>query len=271
MISRNRFLLGQYRPGTAFLYRLDARTKIIMVVALMVAALASTDLIFYAGLIVLLIVLLVSCRLSGRLILSNLKPVVWFIAFTALFHLLFSGRHDPDIAFRIGPLAVSHTAVLMAITYSVRILIFVLATFILSLTTSPLSLSEAVVSLFKPLRRVKIPIYDLGMILFIALRFIPVLVNEVDTIRKAQFIRGVTISGSFRTRLKRMVALVLPVFFSALRRADDLSVAIETRGYRSGQPRSSLHPLQFAALDYVVLAIIGAAAVFAIAGGRYLW
>jgi energy-coupling factor transport system permease protein len=271
MISRNRFLLGQYRPGTAFLYRLDARTKILLVLALMISALASTDLIFYAVLTALLVALLASCRLSGRLILGNLKPVVWFIAFTAVFHLLFSGRHDPEIAFRIGSFAVSDTAVLMAITYSARILIFVLATFILSLTTSPLSLSEAVVSLLKPLRWIKIPIYDLGMILFIALRFIPVLVNEVDTIRKAQFIRGVTISGPFRTRLKRSVALVLPVFFSALRRADDLSVAIETRGYRSGRPRSSLHPLRFAAIDYVVLAIIGAAAIFAVAGGRFLW
>jgi energy-coupling factor transport system permease protein len=271
MISRNRFLLGQYRPGTAFLYRLDARTKILLVLALMISALESTDLAFYAGLIVLLVVLLVSCRLSGRLILNNLKPVVWFIAFTAIFHLLFSGKHDPDIAFHVGPLAVSDTAVLMAVTYSARILIFVMATFILSLTTSPLSLSEAVVSLLKPLRLIKIPIYDLGMILFIALRFIPVLVNEVDTIRKAQFIRGVTISGSFRTRLKRSVALVLPVFFSALRRADDLSVAIETRGYRSGKPRSSLHPLKFATIDYVVLTIIGVSAIVALAGTRFLW
>ena len=271
MISRNRFLLGQYRPGTAFLYRLDARTKILLVLALMIAALASTDLVFYAGLVAILIVLLASCRLNGRLILSNLKPVVWFIVFTALFHLLFSGKHDPEIAFRIGPLTVSNTAVLMAVTYSARILIFVLATFILSLTTSPLSLSEAVVSLLKPLRWVKIPVYDLGMILFIALRFIPVLVNEVETIRKAQFIRGVTISGSFRTRLKRSVALVLPVFFSALRRADDLSVAIETRGYRSGRPRSSLYPLRFAAIDYIVLVIIAAAAVVIAGGDRFLW
>ncbi len=271
MISRNRFLLGQYRPGTAFLYRLDARTKILLVLALMISALASTNLIFYAALTVLLIVLLASCRLSARLILGNLKPVVWFIAFTALFHLLFSGRHDPEIAFRVGSFTISDTAVLMAITYSSRILVFVLATFILSLTTSPLSLSEAVVSLLKPLRWIKIPIYDLGMILFIALRFIPVLVNEVDTIRKAQFIRGITISGSFRTRLKRSVALVLPVFFSALRRADDLSVAIETRGYRSGRPRSSLHPLRFAVIDYVVLTIIAVAAIVAVAGERFLW
>lgn len=267
-MNRNRFLLGQYRPGTGLLYRLDARTKIILVLAVMVAALVNTGSIFYAILILFLLGMLFSCRLSWRLILSNLKPVAWFIAFTALFHLLFSGKADQEIAFAIGPVSVSKTAAFMAGIYSARILIFVLATFILSLTTSPLSLSEAIVSLLKPLRWIKVPIYDLGMILFIALRFIPVLINEVDTIRKAQFIRGITLTGSFRTRITRAVALVLPVFFSALRRADDLSVAIETRGYRRGRPRSSLHPLRFAAVDVVVISLISTG-LAALIYGRY--
>jgi energy-coupling factor transport system permease protein len=141
----------------------------------------------------------------------------------------------------------------MAVVFSSRILIFVLATFVMSLTTSPLSLSEAIVSLLKPLQLLRIPIYDLGMILFIALRFIPVLANELDMIRKAQIIRGVEFSGSLRNRIRRSAALILPVFFSALRRADDLSVAIETRGYRSGLPRSSLKPLKFGKIDYLTL------------------
>jgi len=271
VINRNRFLLGQYRPGKGFLYRLDARTKIILVLAIMVAALISTGPIFYALLIVLLMGMLLACRLSWRLILGNLKPVAWFIAFTALFHLLFSGKADPDMAFALGPVTVSETAAYMAGIYSARILIFVLATFVLSLTTGPLSLSEAIVSLLKPLRWIKIPVYDLGMILFIALRFIPVLINEVDTIRKAQFIRGITLTGSFRTRLRRTVALVLPVFFSALRRADDLSVAIETRGYRSGRPRSSLYPLRFAPVDFVVIGLASTALLALIFGDYFSW
>jgi len=98
-------------------------------------------------------------------------------------------------------------------------------------------------------------VQDLGMILFIALRFIPVLADEVETIRKTQMIRGVQFTGKLRARIKRSTALILPVFFSALRRADDLSVAIYTRGYRSGRPRSSLQPLKFAAIDYVVISL----------------
>jgi energy-coupling factor transport system permease protein len=270
MFGSNRILIGQYRPGRAFLYRLDARTKVIMVLMVMVAALFSTSLYFYAVLTGLLLAMLLSCRLGWGLIFGNLKPVIWFVAFTAIFHLLFSGREDPHIALNIWFISISHRAVEMAVVFSSRILIFVLATFVLSLTTNPLSLSEALVSLLKPLRWIKIPIYDLGMILFIALRFIPVLANELDMIRKAQFIRGVEFTGSMRIRLKRSIALVLPVFFSSLRRADDLSVAIETRGYRSGRPRSSLNPLHYQTLDWIVLllAAIGLGAYFV---GRQWW
>jgi energy-coupling factor transport system permease protein len=253
MLNRQRFMIGQFQPGRGLLYKLDARTKILLVVLVMISALLSVSLPFYVALIVILLTLLLSCGLGWRRIHGNLKPVVWFIVFTALFHLLFSGRGDPDILFKMWFVSVSRTAAMMAVVFSARILIFVLSTFILSLTTSPLSLSEAIVSLLKPLRWLRLPIYDLGMILFIALRFIPVLANELDTIQKAQFIRGVDFTGSIRTRIKRAAALVLPVFFSALRRADDLSVAIETRGYRSGQPRSSLHPLQFQSIDFMVL------------------
>lgn len=255
MFNRNRFLIGQYRPGNSLLHRLDARTKILMVLLVMLSALLNTSLSFYLVLIAILLILLIACRLEWRLILGNLRPVAWFIAFTAFFHLLFSGHNDPDIVFSWWFISISKTAMMMASVYSARILIFVLSTFVLSLTTNPLSLSEAIIFLLRPLLWLRIPIYDLGMILFIALRFIPVLANELDTIRKAQFIRGVDLSGSIRTRIKRSVALILPVFFSALRRADDLSVAIETRGYRSGQPRSSLYPLRFEMIDLVLLAL----------------
>jgi energy-coupling factor transport system permease protein len=253
MLDQNRFLIGMFRPGQGWLYRLDARTKILWVFLVMVAAILSTSIVFYLALIAALLLLLTSCRLGYRVILANMKPVAWFVAFTALFHLLFSGRGDPQIVADFSFVRITSTAVMMALVYSARILIFVLATFVLSLTTSPLSLSEAVVALLKPFRLLKLPVDDLGMVLFIALRFIPVLAYELDTIRKAQFIRGVTFSGPVWRRVRRSVALVLPVFFSALRRADDLSVAIATRGYRSGQPRSSLYPLRFRRLDYVVL------------------
>jgi len=269
MFGQSRFLIGQFRPGEGLLYRLDARTKILMVMLVMVLALVSTNLLLYGVLIVILSALLLACRLGWRTLLNNLKPVMWFIAFTALFHLLLSGHDDPNVAFRLPFITVSDKAATMAGVYSARILVFVLSTFVMSLTTNPVTLTEAIVTLLKPLRWLKVPIYDLGMILFIALRFIPVLAIEMETIRKAQYIRGVDFGGSLRSRVKRSVALVLPVFFSALRRADELSVAIETRGYRSGRPRSSLRPLRFRPVDHIIMALGGVAVIGFIMGSRY--
>lgn len=261
MNSRGQFLIGQFCPGDAFLHRLDPRTKIVLVLAVMMAALLGKGAIYSLAVIAVLLALLISCRLGWRSIARNLRPVVWFILFTALFHLLFSGRDDSRIVITFGAVTVTETGAAMALAYSARILIFVLATFVVSLTTSPVAISEGIVSLLKPLRRVRVPVYDLGMILFIALRFIPVLADEIETIRKAQFIRGGDSERGVRGRLKRAVSLVLPVFFSTLRRADELSVAIETRGYRSGRPRGSLHPLRFARRDGLVFALTALALV----------
>lgn len=261
MNSRGQFLLGQFRPGDAFFHRLDPRTKIVLVLAIMVAALLGKAPVYSLAVIAVLLGMLMSCRLGWRTIIRNLRPVVWFILLTALFHLFFSGRDDSHVVWSIGAVTVTKTGATMALAYSARILIFVLATFILSLTTSPVAISEGIVSLLKPLRWLKVPVYDLGMILFIALRFIPVLADEIETIRKAQFIRGGASGRGPRARMRQAASLVLPVFFSTLRRADELSVAIETRGYRSGRPRSSLHPLRFARRDGVVFALTALALV----------
>ncbi|MCK5127062.1 MAG: energy-coupling factor transporter transmembrane protein EcfT [candidate division Zixibacteria bacterium] len=256
MLLGGRLLLGQYKPGDGLLYRLDPRSKILIVIMIMLAVLMQTSIVFYAILIASLFSWLFFSGPGWSQISGNLKPIFWLILFTALIHLVFSGKSDPQKLISIYSFSISKTAVLMAITFSMRILIFVLSTFLISLTTSPMAVSEGIISLIKPLRLVKIPVYDLGMILFIALRFIPVLSSEMEMIRKAQYIRGVSFSGKWMERVKNSVSLVVPVFFSALRRADDLSIAIETRGYKSGQPRSSLRPLKFSVSDILVLSLI---------------
>lgn len=249
----NRILIGQYRSGKSFAHRLDPRTKIIFIFLVMAAVLVRLDMVFYMVLIGLLLAWLIQSGATGGRLLTGLIPLLWFAAFTFIFHLIFSGRDDPARLFHLGPLSVSPTAVRIGAVYTFRIFIFVLLTFLISFTTSPPAVSEAVVSLIKPLRCVKVPVYDLGMILFIALRFIPVLAEELEMIRKAQYIRGVRFGGPLFTRVKSSVALVLPVFFSALRRADDLSTAISSRGYQSGRPRSSLYPLRFSRRDWIFL------------------
>ncbi len=255
MLNQNQFIIGQFRPGRSLIHTLDPRTKVLMVAAIMIAAILKLSLFFYLILIAMLFALLLGSGLSMSMLLRNLRPIIYFVLFTAVFHFIFSGRSDPHTVFELGPLRLTETAVSLAATYSARIVLFVLATFMITLTTSPLSIAEALIALLKPLWYLKVPVYDIGMILFIALRFIPVLAGEIEMIRKAQMIRGVDFSGGMITRVRRAVALVLPVFFSAFRRAEDLSVAIETRGYRSGHPRTSLYPLRFQRTDYVFLVL----------------
>ncbi|MEE9442418.1 MAG: energy-coupling factor transporter transmembrane component T [candidate division Zixibacteria bacterium] len=270
MLSTDKLIIGQYQPGQGFTYRLDPRTKILIIFMVMIWVLAITNLVFYLCLIATLFTWLLSCRLGITRILNNLKPIIWFVTFTILIHFVFSGKNDPVKIFQIGEFSVSATALKLAAIYSARIVIFVLATFVISLTTSPLAISEGIVSLIKPLRWLKVPVYDLGMILFIALRFIPVLTGEFEMIRKAQYIRGISLSGNLFSRIKKSIALILPVFFGAMRRADELSVAIETRGYKSGQPRSSLRPLRFSMVDISTLSLLVMIAIGYIAARNLL-
>lgn len=266
MALTSHFVLGQFRPGAGLLYYLDPRTKLLAVLAIMVHALIFASIASYAGLIVVLGGLLLLCGLSLPVIVSNMKPVAVLILITALFHFFFSGHDDPRRVFELGGLSVSVTAIRLAVLYSERILIFLLATFILTLTTDPVRLSEAIVTLLTPLKWVKIPIYDLGMILFIALRFIPVLSEEAETIRKAQKIRGISFEGGLIRRTRRSLSFLVPIFFASLRRADELAIAIDARGYQGGRPRSSLYPLRFGSAD----AWFAVATVLVLSGGAAL-
>ncbi len=269
MFQSGRLLLGQYKPGKGLSYRLDPRSKIMLVIMIMIAVLLRTNIVFYSGLILALVLWLVIDGPGWKQVYGNLKPIFWLVLFTGLIHLIFSGKNDPNVIFQLKWFSVTETAGLMAITFSMRIVIFVLSTFVISMTTSPLAISEGLILLLKPLRYINVPVNDLGMILFIALRFIPVLTGEMEMIRKAQYIRGVDFTGKWLERIKNSVALVIPVFFSALRRADELSIAIETRGYQSGQPRSSLHPLSFKGLDFGFLSLTVIALGY-ITAGRWL-
>lgn len=261
MLSLHRMIIGQFIPGAGFLYRLDPRTKIIMVMAVMISVLLHISGIYYAVLISLLIILLLTGGVSLRLMATNLKPAIWLIGITILFHFAFSGRSDPEIAISAGFISISKTAFNLALIYSARVMIFVLSTLCVALTTGPMSISEAVVSLIRPLRKVGLPVYDLGMIMFMALRFIPVLAGELQTIRNSQYLRGIDFSGNPMARIRSSLSIVLPLFFSTLRRADNLSIAIDTRGYIKGQPRGSLYQLRFKAADFLFLTIVVAVTV----------
>jgi len=243
------FLFGQYKPSKSFGHRLDPRGKLMFAIFLMLICLFTSSAYYYLLIILGLIGLLLVSDITLLVMLRNMKPFIILVSFTALYHLLFSAR-DTTAIIRIFGFRLTEGGLQMAASFSLRLLVFVGIAFFVSLTTMPSDLAEALVGWMKPLKKIGIPVTDISLIIFIALRFIPVLAEEFDTIRKAQLIRGVDFTGGLIKKVKKMIFLLIPVFQAALRRADDLAIAIESRGYISGADRSSFSRLRWRVADF---------------------
>jgi energy-coupling factor transport system permease protein len=237
MFQRPTLFLGQYRPTDSYLHRLDARAKLLPVLAVMILALVTTSVIFYLIVLAALVAGLLASGVGTAALLRNFRPVLFLVLLTALFHLIFTAR-DSRPLFDILGFAITEGGVSRAVYFSMRLLIFVTIAFLVTLTSSPSDLAESFTRLFRPLRKIRIPVDELGLILFMAIRFIPILVDEFTAIRNAQAVRGVNFTGSTIQRLRKSVYLLVPVFLAALARADDLAIAMEARGYRSGVERT---------------------------------
>lgn len=248
------FIFGQYKPFDSYGHRLDPRAKILFGLFLMILALFTQSALFYSLMIVGLIVLLRCSKISFGLLAKNIGPFIILVSITAVYHLIFSARGSAEIINLYG-FSLTRGGVEMAVVFSLRVLLFVTIAFLIALTIAPSEMGESLVYFIKPLKRFKIPVNDIGLIIFIAMRFIPVLAEEFETIKKAQIIRGVSYSGGLIKRAKKALVLLIPVFQSAIRRADDLAIAIESRGYISGNERSSLRQFRFKLRDSIFMVI----------------
>ncbi len=246
----NRLIIGQYKPSDSFGHRLDPRGKILAIFYLMIISIFTASPVFYSAVIFGLILMLVASDISFSAIARNGKPFIILVAITAIYHLLFSAR-DSKTMFEIFGFRLTEGGISMAISFSLRVLVFVGLAFFISLTTPPSDIAETLVNWMKPLKKIGVPVEDIGLIVFIAMRFIPVLADEIDTIKKAQIVRGVDFSGSLINRARKLTVLLIPVFQAAIRRADDLALAIESRGYVSGAERSSLKIYRFQVRDWL--------------------
>jgi energy-coupling factor transport system permease protein len=247
-------LLGQYRPSDSYLHSLDARAKALAVLAVMVLALLSNAIVFYVVLIGALVAGLLMSGVSGSILLRSSTPSLLLVVLTAVFHLIFSGR-ESDIQFAIWGWKIRSAAVSAAAFYSLRVVLFVAAAFLITFTSSPSELAEALTRAVRPLRRLRVPVNDLGLIIFIAIRFLPILYDEFMTIRNAQVMRGVDFGGSFLVRIRKTSYLLIPVFVAAVGRADDLALAIEARGYDSYAERTIYSQARFGAREIVFVLI----------------
>ena len=243
--------LGQYFPGNTLAHRLDPRTKLLVTVLYIVALFSAHSVYAYAALILTLLVSVRVSRVGAKALLRGLKPVLFIIAFTAILNLFYTPGVEL-VHFWIFRITVE--GVRTAVTMMARITLLIMETFLLTYTTSPIHLTDGLESLLGPLKKLRLPVHELAMMMSIALRFIPTLIEETDKIMSAQKARGADFeSGSIFQRAKALVPLLVPLFVSAFRRADELATAMECRCYHGGDGRTKLHELHYAARDYLVL------------------
>lgn len=240
--------LGQFFPGKSPIHRMDPRTKLILTVVYIVALFIADNWISY----LVMMAFLASCiRISSippKSIVRGMKPLVFILMFTAILNLFYT---DGGIVLvRLGSLTITTEGLKRAFFMIWRIMMLISGTFLLTYTTSPISLTDGLESLLNPLKKIHVPVHELAMMMSIALRFIPTLIEETDKIMNAQKARGADFeNGSIIDRAKALVPVLVPLFISAFRRADELATAMECRCYQGGEGRTKMKLLRYSRVD----------------------
>ncbi len=255
-----KMIFGRYIPGDSFVHRLDPRSKLLFVFAFIVIVFLANNTITYALLLAFTIGVILLSRIRLYFLINGLKPVIFLMIFTFLIHILFT--REGTILIDWGFLKVYEEGLKQGIFISIRFLVLVFMTSVLTLTTSPISITDGVETLLGPFKKVKLPVHELALMMSISLRFIPTLMDETDKIMKAQMARGSDLSaGSLKDRLKAVVPLLVPLFVSAFKRAEDLATAMEVRGYRGGEGRTRYRQLKWDVSDTLAIASLVVMAV----------
>lgn len=253
--------IGQHFPGHSILHRCDPRLKLVATIAYIIVLFVAPNPLGLALSIALLAALYRVAQIPGKMILKSLKPIVPIVIFTAVLNLFFvTGQGEPLVHFWV--LNIYAEGVKYAILLAVRVCALIAGTSLLTYTTSPIVLTDAIESLLRPLAKLRFPVHELAMMMTIALRFIPTLIEETEKIMNAQKARGAMLdSGTFTQRIKALVPILIPLFISAFRRADELAMAMECRCYHGGEGRTRLKQLKFTAEDFRCMVVITAALV----------
>lgn len=258
--------LGQYFPGDTAAHRLDPRTKLLLTVLYIVGLFSADSPLTYGVMGLAFILSARVSRVGARALVRGLKPVLLIIAFTGLLNMFFTPGDD---LFRFGVLHISRQGLIMAARMVLRIMLLIMGTFLLTYTTSPIRLTDGLERLMGGLKKLRVPVHELAMMMSIALRFIPTLIEETDKIMSAQKARGADFeSGNLFHKAKALIPLLVPLFISAFRRADELAVAMECRCYHGGEGRTKLNPLKYAARDAWALVLGTAVVALVIVLGR---
>ena len=248
--------LGQFFPGYSPIHRLDPRTKILLAVMFIVAVFVANNPVAFLSVTALALVMVAVSRITFGVVFKGIKPIIFILIFTAIINVFMTtGDGEPLVEFWI--IKIYTEGIIRAVFMALRVIILIIGTSILlTYTTSPISLTDGLESLLSPLKKIKVPVHTFAMMMSIALRFIPTLVEETEKIMNAQKSRGADFTtGSLVKRAKALIPLLVPLFVSSFKRAEELATAMECRCYRGDKNRTKLVKLEFRARDYIWLAL----------------
>lgn len=246
--------IGQYFPGDTFIHKLDPRIKI-LIIGLFITSLFFINSFFpYIFIIGFILSVIIISKLPIMFILKGLKPLMFIILITFSINVFMT---KGEILYVIGPLTITKEGLTQAVFMALRLILLITGTSLLTLTTSPIALTDAIEKLLNPFKKIGLPAHELAMMMTIALRFIPTLLEETDKIMKAQMARGADFeSGNILRRAKNLVPLLVPLFINAFRRADELATAMEARCYRGGDHRTRLNELKLRGADILTFLVM---------------
>ncbi|HIV34228.1 MAG TPA: energy-coupling factor transporter transmembrane protein EcfT [Candidatus Blautia intestinigallinarum] len=260
--------LGQYYPANSVLHRLDPRVKFVGTLLFIISVFVFNTFPGYGVATIFLVAMIGISKVPVKFMFKGLKAIFIILLITVIFNMILT---PGEVLWRLGFLKVTREGLIMAGKMTIRLTYLVIGSSIMTLTTTPNQLTDGLESLMGPLKKIKVPVHEISMMMSIALRFIPILLEETDKIMKAQIARGADFeSGNLIQKAKSMVPLLVPLFISAFRRANDLAMAMEARCYNGGEGRTQMKPLKYHSRDYIaylfVFLYLGVSIIFRIVG-----
>lgn len=251
----DKLILGRYVPGNSLIHRLDPRSKLLAMIAYVIIVFWANNVVTNAIMIGFTLVIILLSQLKLSFFLKGIQPMIGIILFTTLFQMFFT--HGGETYFQLGFLKITSYGLSQAIFIFIRFVLIICFSTLLTLTTTPLSLADAVESLLKPFARLKVPAHEIGLMLSLSLRFVPTLMDDTTRIMNAQRARGVDFGeGNLLQKVKSIIPILIPLFASSFKRADALALAMEARGYQGGEGRSKYRILQWQSRDTMALMVL---------------
>lgn len=261
--------IGQYYPADSKIHQLDPRVKLVCTVLYLISLFTFKSIIGYVLATAFLCVCIKISKVPFKFMVRGLKPIIMLLLITVGFNLFLTP--GGEILLQAGPLKITELGLNTAVYMALRLIYLIMGSSLMTLTTTPNSLTDGLEKLLHPLNKLHVPVHEIAMMMSIALRFIPILLEETDKIMKAQIARGADLeSGNIIQKAKAMIPILVPLFVSSFRRANDLAMAMEARCYRGGDGRTKMKPLKYQSKDYVAYMLMVIYVVVVFVAGRYI-